>query len=489
MTNGPEHGTSATEVDEIRRGRALSKRRPTCYPLDSSRPPDPELPVPTLEEPSAAPPPMSEADKRRALMTVAFTLFLDLAGFGIILPILPYYAESMNASATMVALLSTTFSAAQFVMSPVLGRISDRYGRRPIMLVSIAGSALAALVLGFATALWLVFVARLVAGSSKANVSTAHAYVADLVPQEQRAKYMGMMGAAMGLGFVFGPGIGGMLALHSPHMPFFVSAGLSAVNFLMAAKWLPETHFPQAKRDTGHAPAASQISLRTRHKLLSPEGMREVVGKLRGTHMAWLIAIAFGFYISFAGMESTMALFTEHLFDWGAPETGVFMTFIGVNMVIFQGLLVGRAVDRMGEAKTLALGLLCLAIGLPLLGGVDHISHWLGLDPTTAEGAASTSSLVFMAVGGVLLSGGNGLSNATLSALVSRVSSPEEQGWNMGLKESASSLARVCGPALAGPLFQHVDEGAPMLLAGLVALVNFKVALFLRARMRREGLQ
>lgn len=455
--------------------------------------------MPTLDELPEDHPLKDEKAKRRALMTVAFTLFLDLAGFGIILPILPYYAESMDATPTMVALLSTAFSAAQFVMAPVLGRISDRYGRRPVMLLSIAGSAAAALVLGFAGVLWLVFVARLVAGSSKANVSTAHAYVADLVPQEDRAKYMGRMGAAMGMGFVFGPAIGGLLeGLHGPAFPFFVSAGLSVVNLAMAALWLPETHFRDlpveggevaAAGEDGHAPAASQVQLQARARMLSVDGLRQAFRSLRGTHMAWLVVIAFGFYISFAGMESTMALFTEHLFDWGAPQTGAFMTFIGVNMVVFQGLVVGRAVNRFGEARTLAIGLFMLAIGLAAIGGVDHISHWLGLEPHAADGGASWSSLGFFALGGMLMSGGNGLSNATMSALVSRVSGPEEQGWNMGIKESASSLARVTGPVLAGPLFQHVDPGAPLLLGGLVALVNFKVALVLRARMHRDGLQ
>nr|WP_255216794.1 MFS transporter [Pseudenhygromyxa sp. WMMC2535] len=427
-------------------------------------------------------------------MTVAFTLFLDLAGFGIILPILPYYAESMHASATMVALLSTTFSAAQFMMAPVLGRISDRYGRRPVMLVSIAGSAVAALILGFAAALWVVFLARLVAGASKANVSTAHAYVADLMPQDQRAKYMGLMGAAMGMGFVFGPAIGGILATWGPQVPFFASAALSAINFGMAALWLPETHFPAAEpaEDPQTDPAAAKADAKAhevRAGLFRAGGLRNAMRTIRGTHMAWLIAIAFCFYIAFAGMESTMALFNEYLFDWGATETGWFMTFVGVNMVVFQGMLVGRAVNRFGESRTLAIGLFLLGLGLAAIGGTEHILPWMGLEVRDAEGGASMAALIVFAVGGVLMSGGNGLSNATLSALVSRVSSPQEQGWNMGLKESASSLARVTGPALAGPLFQHVGPGAPMVGAAIVALINISVARQLRSRMKRDGLQ
>jgi DHA1 family tetracycline resistance protein-like MFS transporter len=429
----------------------------------------------------------SERAKRRALATVAFTLFLDLMGFGIILPILPFYAESMHASETVVALLATAFSAAQFVMSPVLGRISDRYGRRPVMLVSIAGSVAAALVLGFAHALWLVFVARIVAGASKANVSTAHAYVADLIPVDERAKYMGWMGAAMGMGFVFGPAVGGLLGHVFTELPFFVSAGLSLINLAMAAVWLPES-----LRRRG--PRASEGEVRTdasqsRAMMLTPSGMRRVFGELRGTHMAWLAVIAFCFYLSFAGMESTLALFGQRVFNWGYGETGLFMTYVGVNMVVFQGVVVGRAVARLGEARTLAIGLTMVALALILLGGIDHFSRFLSLTLHTQEGGASLSSLAFYAVGGLLLAGGNGLTSATLSALVSRVSSQDEQGWNMGIKESASSLARVTGPMVAGPLFQHVDPGAPMLVGGLIALANFKIALSLRARLVRDRLQ
>lgn len=441
--------------------------------------------MPTLDELPEDHPLKNERAKRRALATVAFTLFLDLAGFGIILPILPYYAESMHASPTTVALLSTAFSAAQFLMAPVLGRISDRYGRRPVMLLSIAGSAVAATVLGFAHVLWLVFVARIVAGSSKANVSTAHAYVADLIAPDQRAKYMGMMGAAMGMGFVFGPAIGGLLAVEElPELPFFVSAGMSIVNLIMAAIWLPETHFsdsqPAADR-SGTTPVA------TRAALLSADGLRRAIDGIRGTPMAWLVAISFCFYLSFAGMESTMALLSERLFDWGGRETGLFMTFIGVNMVVFQGLVVGRAVTRFGETRVLGFGLIMLAIGMGCLGAVDQITALTGLPLTNPSGGASVYSLIAFGLGGALMSGGNGLTSATLSALVSRVSSADEQGWNMGIKESSSSLARVGGPILAGPLFQHVDPGAPMIVGGLIALINYWISRGLRARLRRDG--
>jgi MFS family permease len=364
-------------------------------------------------------------------------------------------------------------------MAPVLGRISDRHGRRPVMLLSIAGSIAAALVLGFAHALWLVFVARLVAGSSKADVSTAHAYVADLIAPDQRAKYMGMMGAAMGMGFIFGPALGGLFALdHWPELPFFVAAGLSLINLIMAAIWLPETRFAQA---TNVNPEDTQTEA-----TISAVGLGRAFRSMRGTAMAWLVVIAFCFYLSFAGMESTLALLSERMFEWGGRETGLFMTFLGLNMVVFQGLVVGRTVARFGEVTVLTLGLAMTSIGLSLIGSVDLLLGWLELPLNAADGGASVHALAVYAISGTLISGGNGLTNSSLSSLVSRVSSADRQGFNMGIKESASSLARVGGPVLAGPLFQHVSPGAPMLFGGLVALINVKIALELRARLPRD---
>jgi multidrug resistance protein len=422
--------------------------------------------------------------KNRALFTVAFTLFLDLMGFGIILPVLPYFAEHYGASATAVTLLSTTFSLAQFVMAPVLGRISDRFGRRPVMLISIAGSMLAALTLGLAGALWVIFFARLVAGVSKANVSTAHAYVADLVEPRERAKHMGRMGAAIGLGFIFGPGIGGLLSIESmPHLPFFVSAGLSGINLLMAWLWLPETR--GRSRGKPHAKAATvgdgiPHESGGGHTRVAAWRLPALIASLRGTPMLWLLGIAFLFYISFASLESTMALYNEALLDWGAAETGGFITYIGVIIVVTQGLVIGIAVRRMGEAKTLVFGLVSLAIGLSVLASP---SFDLGI-PLEVNGKVAVATFVAYGIGGLLTAGGNGLVNASMSALVSRLSSADEQGWNMGLKESASALARILGPVMAGPLFQFVHIGAPMLVGGVVAFANLFVAIGLARRVK-----
>lgn len=388
-------------------------------------------------------PPVPEKHMR-ALATVWFTLFLDLVSFGIVIPVLPFYATHFGAAVWMVTLLSTGYSAAQFVMAPVLGQLSDRHGRRPVMLISIAGSVAAMLTLGFAQALWMVFAARIVSGMCNANVSTAHAYVADRVPPAQRARYMGMMGTAVGLGFIFGPSIGGLLSRPDmPELPFLVGAGLSAVNWLMAFFWLPESHRP------GHikGPAAPRPSL------LKALGRRE----FWRTQLGVLVLVSFGFFIAFAAMESTFALYTEAAFSWTARETGKFFSLVGAVIVLVQGLVVGRAVSAFGERRTLIAGLCSLCIGF--MGAAVMPFGWL------------------LPIVAVFIAGGNGLIMPSLNALISRNSTGETQGMNMGLTQSAGALGRIVGPMIAGGMFEAVAPAAPMVsaaaMAGAVAIVAF----------------
>lgn len=396
----------------------------------------PEPPVP---DDAAAP-----SIDRRALATVWLTLFLDLLGFGMVMPLLQYYALHHGATAIHAALLSTTFSAAQFVMSPVLGRISDRYGRRPVMLISIGGSVGAMLLLGFADVLWMVFAARLLSGMCNANISTANAYVADRVPAEQRARYMGMMGSAIGLGFIFGPGIGGLLYTEEfPTLPYFVAAALAAVNWLMAWRWLPESRRPSRRigRRVGFP--------------LSPAVFRA----LRGSWLGPVVAVTFCFYFAFANMESTFALYTQARLGFGERETGYFFTYIGAVVAVTQGVLVGRIVGAVGERRTLLLGLIALSLGLATF--------------------AASALLPALFVGGLLVSCGNGLITPNINALVSRNSSEDEQGYNLGINASAAALGRIIGPAVAGPLFEHQGSGVPMGVGSAAVIVAWVLGVLL----------
>lgn len=388
----------------------------------------------------ADPTPKDEASEvpLGAFATLWMTLFFDLVGFGIIIPVLPFYASSFGASPQTVTLLSTTFSLAQFGAAPVLGRISDRVGRRPVMLISIAGSCISMLVLGLAGALWMVFLARVVSGLCTANVSTAHAYVADRVAPARRAKYMGLMGSAIGLGFVFGPAIGGLLSRPDlPELPFFVAAGVAAINWVMALVWLPES-----RRADGEVAAATPVASPSRWQAL---------GTLWGTPLGWLVVVNLCFFLAFATMESTYALLLEAVLGWGAQQTGAVFAFLGVIIVITQGVLVGRLVGRLGERGTLLVGLSLLMVAFTVLGLMA--APWLAI------------------LGSGLVACGNGLTTPSINALVSRASKAGEQGYNMGLAASAAALGRIVGPATAGVVFERVGPGVPMLMsAGVVAM-------------------
>lgn len=381
-----------------------------------------------------------------AFATLWLTLFFDLVGFGIIIPVLPFYATSFGASPGTVTLLSTSFSLAQFAAAPVLGRISDRVGRRPVMLVSIAGSCLSMLVLGLAGALWMVFLARVISGLSTANISTAHAYVADRVAPARRAKYMGMMGSAIGLGFVFGPAIGGLL-FHPelPELPFLVSAGVAAINWVMALVWLPESRRPERAPASASARAAVPRSR-----------WRAIMGSLWGTPLGWIVLVNLCFFFAFSSMESTYALLLEAVLGWGAQETGAVFALLGVVIFITQGVLVGRLVGRWGERKTLLVSMSLLFVAFCTLGLMSVA--WLAV------------------LGSALLACGNGLTTPTINALVSRASQSGDQGFNMGLASSAASLGRIVGPATAGLAFERVGPGVPMLVsAGVVAMAALVV--------------
>ncbi|MCA9652260.1 MAG: MFS transporter [Myxococcales bacterium] len=391
-----------------------------------------------------------------AFATLWLTLFIDLVGFGIIIPVLPFYATSFGASPQVVTLLSTSYSLAQFLAAPVLGRISDRVGRRPVMLVSIAGSAVSMLVLGLAQTLWMVFLARALAGLFTANISTAHAYVADRVAPAKRAKYMGLMGSAIGLGFVFGPAMGGLLSTpEHPELPFLVSAGLAALNWGMAFLWLPESH---RRADAAPGPSAPGVAA----VLGRRRPWSSIVDALWGKPLGWLVLVNLGFVVAFAAMESTYALMLEAVLGYGAQQTGAIFAFIGVIIVLTQGLLVGRLVGRLGERHTLMTGMLILSAGLVVIGLME--APWLAF------------------VGSAGIACGNGLMTPSINALVSRFSSGRTQGFHMGLSSSAGALGRIVGPAWAGVVFERVGPGVPMLVAaGLVVVAGLVVLTRLRA--------
>ena len=364
--------------------------------------------------------------------TIWSAVALDLVGFGIVVPILPLYAERFDASPATIGLLVASFSLAQFVFSPIWGRVSDRVGRKPVLVLSLLGTAVGSLLTGLAGSLWLLFAARILDGISGASVSVAQAAVTDLAPPSERPRLLGLLGAAFGLGFVAGPAIGALAALGGPHVPFLVAAALAFVNAVVAAVRLPETRVGRTGR-----PERSSRTART-------EGLR-----------AYLL-VAFVSLCAFSAFEATFALFGERRLGLRLASTGVVFTVIGVLIAVVNGAVVAPAVRRFGEAGTLRLGLTLNACGLAVL---PFVHSWVALAPAL-----------------VLLTTGQGLVTPTLSATVAGRVSDDRRGEALGAQQSAGGLARVLGPVAGGFAFEHLGVGAPyvggvvLLLVGVILL-------------------
>jgi DHA1 family tetracycline resistance protein-like MFS transporter len=368
----------------------------------------------------------------RASLTLWLTVCVDMIGFGIILPVLPYYAERYGASPTTIGALAAAFSITQLVAAPVLGRLGDRAGRRPVFLLAIAGSIVSMLVLALADSLAWLFAARLLAGSCGGNVATAHAYVIERAHASERAAALGRVGAAVGVGFVLGPVLGGLLASSRwPGLPFLVAALLGVGNWLLVALWLPE------HRRTSHEPRAASRDALTLRAVPRP--------------VLALVALNLGVYVAFAGMESTFALLLEARLDWGALETGLLFAWIGLTIVVSQGLLVGRVVARLGEWMTLRLGLVVLGLGLAGLAAGGHV--------------------ISLSLAACAVALGNGLFSPSLHALLGEHATPGRTGASLGLASSAGSLGRVLGPAGAGLAFDGLGPGSPALFGAVLVLV------------------
>ena len=379
-------------------------------------------------------------------MAILFLIvFIDLVGFGVVIPLLPYYALHFHASPITVTSMMACYSLAQFVASPLLGRLSDRVGRRPVLLASLACSIVSYLWLGFADALWMLFAARLLAGAGAGNIGAAQAYIADVTPPEKRAKGMGMIGAAFGLGFTIGPAFGGLLAGRDPlaanlALPAFVAAGLSGVALILAALRLKESLDP----------ALCSSAAR-------PGRLAMARGALGRPVLGLLILLFFITVCAFAGMETTFALWANDKFGWGPEQVGWIFFYVGIVLAALQGGLIGRLSSRFGEARLVTAGAATLGIGL------------LGL---TFAGALAA----VLVVNG-LLAIGMGLLNPSVTSLISRIAGADERGGVMGVSQSAASLARILGPALAGAVFTLWGSDAPYYLGAVMMALVVAMAL------------
>ena len=378
--------------------------------------------------------------------TLFLIVFVDLVGFGLVIPLLPFYAVRFGASPQQVTLLLAIYSLMQLFTAPLWGRLSDRVGRRPVLIISMAASVLAYWWIGSATALWMLFVARALAGACAGNIAAAQAYIADITKPEERAKGMGLIGAAFGLGFIIGPALGGLLAGNDPatadiETPAWVGAGLSLVALCGVVLLLPES-LPADRRGV-RGPSRSRLSA--------------ISDVLRRPVLSRLILVFFLVILAFAGMESTFALWAIEQFGWGPRQVGYVFAYVGVLSALLQGGLIGPLTRRFGEERLLLCGLVLIGVGLLTM-------------PTARNLALLVLAMTALALG-------MGLTQPSLNSLISRRAGREEQGEVLGVSQSVGSLSRVLGPAAAGFFFGEFGRDAVFFWGAVLVAAALFVAL------------
>jgi multidrug resistance protein len=394
-----------------------------------------------MSRPSSAP-----APARSPIGLIFLTLFIDMIGFGIVIPVLPLYAEGsrFNATATQLAWIVGIYSLLQVACAPILGRLSDRVGRKPVLVVSIIGTAIGFLVLGSATTVWMLMLGRIIDGISGGNISTAMACIADSTTPENRSKNMGLVGAAFGLGFIIGPALGGLLSQYGVGVPFYFAAVLALVNAALVALRLPETLTPEARAHARERASVAEVFSNGRAGLVSVI----LVSQLAGV-------------TGFSVMTALFALFCHHrLTDsagqpFDAQHVGYIFAYVGLLGAVMQGGVLRRLLQRPIEKPLAIIGTVVLAASMAWLA----LSYSLGA--------------VLLACAGISI--GNSLSTPTLNGLASRLTDPHCQGRLMGLMQSAGGLGRFLGPMLGFGLVAwdpdaHYARTAFLVAAGLLAL-------------------
>ena len=398
-------------------------------------------------------------DNKR-LFNIFIIVFIDLLGFGLILPLLPFYADEFGATPFLVGLLTAIYAAAQLVGAPLLGRLSDRFGRRPILLVSIFGTFLGFLLFGLAVPvgqklatvlgvpsnqmiLIILFISRALDGFTGGNISVAQAYITDVTTEKDRAKGLGLVGAAFGLGFVFGPAMGGFLSSYGFAVPAFAAAGLSAINLAMVTLWLPES-LPKEDRDASALDKKPKISLNA------------LLQVLRRPKVGPILSVSFFYGLAFALFSTMFSLFAQYKLDLDARQTGFVLAYVGVLIALVQGAGVGPISKRFQERWIILTSTIILTISLFI---------W-----------AFTGSIVLLLIIMIPLAGTSGVLNTVLRSSLTKVVDKEEVGGILGISSSFESLTRVIAPSLGGLLLGSLGTWAPgvagaILMFGVIILV------------------
>jgi len=373
-------------------------------------------------------------------MLVLFLItFVNLLGFGLIIPLLPFYIERVGGGPEIITLVIALYSLLQLLTAPTIGRLSDRYGRRPVLIWTTAGVILSHVLLGFADSLWLVILARSVGGIAAGNVGVIFAYVTDISSGADRAKFMGYLGAAFSLGFMFGPAIGGVLAGTEVEtanfmLPAFSAAGLTVVAWLCLLAFLPESLKPEHRSHAaGNEALPMSVQLR---------------GAFANGTFTMLSIIALLLYVSWSALLSIFALWTNRVLELGPRDIGLIFMYSGFVGAVCQLTLIGPLTKRVGEAALLMMTVVAMGAGL-----------WLMADATTVMAA-----LVAM----TLLSLSHSMFSPVSASLVSKYARPTERGVLLGMFQGVGSFGRVLGPAYAGAAFAQLGHGSPYLIGALL---------------------
>jgi DHA1 family tetracycline resistance protein-like MFS transporter len=380
----------------------------------------------------------------KRLFSIILVVFIDLLGFSLILPLLPYYAKTFNANQTTTGILIASYALMQLIGAPILGRLSDRFGRRPILLVSVFGTFLGFLLLGFANALWMLFASRIIDGLTGGNLSVAQAYISDVTDEKSRSKGLGMIGAAFGLGFIIGPVTGGLLSQWGYAVPAFAAATISFLNLILIYAWLPESLTTEKRSQMNEKRPAVTLNA------LLVAFQRPFTGSILITR--------FFFGLAFAIFQTIFSLYALAKLNLTARDTGFVLTYVGVLSVIVQGFLVGRLTNRFREDLLMTASAVLMAISL-LGWALAPSVFWLYIimTPTALSG---------------------GLLNTLLSSTLTKAVAPQEIGGILGLSTAVESSTRIIAPILGGFLLQQIGTWAPGAF-GAIVMVGVSLYVFI----------
>jgi len=384
---------------------------------------------------------------------IIMTIFIDITGFGMIIPLLPFYAAEFQAGSTALGVLVASFSIMQFIFSPILGRISDSLGRRPILLLSILTSMVSFIVFAVANSFLMLLLSRIIAGMAT-ETAVAQAYIADITDETDRAKGIGRLGAAFGVGFIIGPAIGGLLSVYGFWAPGFAAAVLTLLNLLFVFFFLPES--------------ISHKDLPTRTTSKFHDGfLRKLANAMGRPLIGPTLIISFIITLAFATVPVIVPLLGISFFDFSSIEMSYVFMYIGLIQIILQGFIIGRLVKRAGEERLIAFGSLLMMLGMFVMPLLANISIFLG-------------SITMMG-------SGVGIINTAVPSFISKRTQANEQGGMLGLTQSISNIARVPGPLVGGSVFEFAGLTAPFLLSGVLLLVAFVLGCRIFHACRRVG--